>query len=127
MLVGVDLTVEYAFKHLFGREATRPILVDLLNQVLVPAPGHDIRRSCRAALPAAGGSWPVGEGTFVFAGAERIQYRSQQEKNMIFLLSRAGLRYNETAIAAGAQTERRLGAPATRCRGSAGRRGLAWR
>ncbi len=43
MILGIDPKVDYAFKHLFGREATRPILVDLLNQVLVPAPGHDIR------------------------------------------------------------------------------------
>src|ERR1700737_2047806 len=43
MIVGVDPTVDYAFKHLFGREATRPILVDVLNNILLPAPGHDIR------------------------------------------------------------------------------------
>jgi predicted transposase/invertase (TIGR01784 family) len=43
MIVGVDPTVDYAFKHLFGREATRPILIDVLNNVLIPAPGHDIR------------------------------------------------------------------------------------
>ena len=43
MIVGVDPTVDYAFKHLFGRDATRPILVDVLNSILAPAPGHDIR------------------------------------------------------------------------------------
>jgi hypothetical protein len=43
MIVGVDPTVDYAFKNLFGREATRPILVDLLNNVLAPGPGHAIR------------------------------------------------------------------------------------
>jgi hypothetical protein len=43
-------------------------------------------------------------------GAERFQFRSQEENNMIFLLSRTGLRYNETATVAGAQTERRGGA-----------------
>src|SRR6516164_9047795 len=32
-------------------------------------------------------------------GAERFLFRSQDEKNMIFLLSRAGLRYNEKTIA----------------------------
>jgi len=37
MIVGVGPTVDYAFKLLFGRVATRLILVDLLNQVLVPA------------------------------------------------------------------------------------------
>ncbi len=52
------------------------------------------------------------------AGAERFQFRSQEENNMMFLLSRAGLRYNEKAIA-----------PARRPIAGAvpGRRGLAWR
>jgi hypothetical protein len=44
------------------------------------------------------------------AGAERIQFRSKEENNIIFLLSGTGLRYNETATVAGAQTERRGGA-----------------
>jgi len=43
------------------------------------------------------------------AGAGRFQFRSQEENDMVFLLSRAGLRYNEKAIATGAQTERRGG------------------
>src|SRR5262245_30729999 len=38
-----------------------------------------------------------------------------------------GLRWEGKDTVAGAQTERRLGAPTTRCRGSAGRWGLAWR
>jgi predicted transposase/invertase (TIGR01784 family) len=42
MSLGIDPTVDYAFKHLFGRETTRPILIDLLNSVLAPAPGHAI-------------------------------------------------------------------------------------
>jgi predicted transposase/invertase (TIGR01784 family) len=42
MIVDIDPKVDYAFKHLFGREATRPILIDLLNQVLQPAVGHEI-------------------------------------------------------------------------------------
>ena len=32
-------------------------------------------------------------------GAERFKFRSQDENNMMLLLSRAGLRYNEKAIA----------------------------
>ena len=43
MLINIDPKVDYAFKHLFGREATRPLLIDLLNQVLAPAPGHHIQ------------------------------------------------------------------------------------
>jgi hypothetical protein len=34
-------------------------------------------------------------------------FRSQEKNDMLFLLSEAGLRYNDNAIAAGAQTERR--------------------
>jgi hypothetical protein len=48
-----------------------------------------------------------------------FQVRSQEENNMIFLLSRAGLRYNENVIAVGAQTKRRGDALAGE--------GLAWR
>jgi predicted transposase/invertase (TIGR01784 family) len=43
MIPGIDPKVDYAFKHLFGREETRPILMDLLDSVLNPAPGHHIR------------------------------------------------------------------------------------
>lgn len=43
MSVGVDPTVDHAFKHLFGRDATREILIDLLDSVLRPAPEHRIR------------------------------------------------------------------------------------
>ncbi|HVC92828.1 MAG TPA: Rpn family recombination-promoting nuclease/putative transposase [Pirellulales bacterium] len=42
MIVDVDPKVDYAFKHLFGREATRPILIDVLDKVLNPDPGHHI-------------------------------------------------------------------------------------
>jgi len=42
-LLGVDVKVDYAFKHLFGREATRPILIDVIDSVLNPPPGHHIR------------------------------------------------------------------------------------
>jgi len=43
MILGVDPKVDYAFKHLFGREASRPILIDVLNSILQPAPGKEIR------------------------------------------------------------------------------------
>src|SRR5580700_8296006 len=43
MILDVDPKVDYAFKHLFGRESTRSILIDLLDSVLNPAPGHHIR------------------------------------------------------------------------------------
>ena len=43
MILGIDPKVDYAFKHLFGREGTRPILIDVLDSVLNPAPGHRIR------------------------------------------------------------------------------------
>jgi predicted transposase/invertase (TIGR01784 family) len=43
MIFNIDPKVDYAFKHLFGKDSTRPILIDLLNQVLSPAPGHHIQ------------------------------------------------------------------------------------
>jgi predicted transposase/invertase (TIGR01784 family) len=43
MILGIDPKVDYAFKHLLGREATRPLLIDVLNQVLGPAPGHQLQ------------------------------------------------------------------------------------
>jgi predicted transposase/invertase (TIGR01784 family) len=43
MILGVTPTVDYAFKHLFGRDSTRPILINLLDSVLLPAPGHHIQ------------------------------------------------------------------------------------
>src|SRR5438876_2488988 len=43
MILGIDPKVDYAFKHLFGREATRLILMDLLDNILDPAPGREIR------------------------------------------------------------------------------------
>src|SRR6266436_3251376 len=42
MILGIDPKVDYAFKHLFGREATRPLLINLVDAVLDPAPGHHI-------------------------------------------------------------------------------------
>src|SRR5262249_46641806 len=43
MILDVDPKVDYAFKHLFGRDATRPLLIDLLDSILKPAPGRRIR------------------------------------------------------------------------------------
>src|SRR5207253_1577054 len=43
MILGIDPKVDYAFKHLFGREATRSILINVLDNVLNPAAGHQIR------------------------------------------------------------------------------------
>lgn len=43
MILNIDPKVDYAFKHLFGRETTRPLLIDLLNQVLAPPPGQQIQ------------------------------------------------------------------------------------
>src|SRR5438552_1365541 len=43
MLVDIDPKVDYAFKHLLGRESTRPILIDVIDKVLNPSPGHEIR------------------------------------------------------------------------------------
>jgi predicted transposase/invertase (TIGR01784 family) len=43
MILGIDPKVDYAFKHLFGREATRPILIHVLDSVLKPASGQHIR------------------------------------------------------------------------------------
>lgn len=40
MILGIDPKVDFAFKYLFGRETTRSILIDVLNAVLNPAPGH---------------------------------------------------------------------------------------
>ncbi len=42
MILDIDPKVDYAFKHVFGREATKSILIDLLNQVLDLASGHRI-------------------------------------------------------------------------------------
>jgi len=43
MLLGIDPKVDYAFKHLFGRDATKSLLISVIDSVLKPAPGHEIR------------------------------------------------------------------------------------
>jgi predicted transposase/invertase (TIGR01784 family) len=40
MILDVNPKVDYAFKHMLGRESTRPILIDVLDSVLNPAPGN---------------------------------------------------------------------------------------
>ncbi len=42
MILGIDPKVDYAFKHLLGREATRPILIDVLEKILNLPAGHHI-------------------------------------------------------------------------------------
>src|SRR5213595_1126111 len=43
MILGIDPTVDFAFKHLLGRESTRPILINVVDSVLNPAPGFHIK------------------------------------------------------------------------------------
>src|SRR5438105_1703397 len=43
MIPGIDPKVDYAFKHLLGRESTRPILIDVIDKVLNPPPGRHIQ------------------------------------------------------------------------------------
>src|SRR6266481_5834947 len=43
MILGIDPKVDYAFKHLFGRETSRPILIDVLDSVLQPPAGRHIQ------------------------------------------------------------------------------------
>ncbi len=43
MILNIDPKVDFAFKHLFGKDSTHPLLIDLLNQVLSPGPGHLIQ------------------------------------------------------------------------------------
>ncbi|HQU45503.1 MAG TPA: Rpn family recombination-promoting nuclease/putative transposase, partial [Pirellulales bacterium] len=42
MKTQTDPKVDYAFKHVFGREESKPALVSLLNAVLEPAAGEGI-------------------------------------------------------------------------------------
>src|SRR5438874_110053 len=43
MILGIDPTVDFAFKHLLGRESTRPILISVVDSVLNPAHGFHIK------------------------------------------------------------------------------------
>jgi predicted transposase/invertase (TIGR01784 family) len=43
MILDIDPKVDYAFKHLFGRDETRSILIDVIDSVLNPDPAHRIR------------------------------------------------------------------------------------
>jgi hypothetical protein len=40
MKIQIDPKVDYAFKHVFGREESKPALISLLDAVLQPAPGQ---------------------------------------------------------------------------------------
>ncbi len=40
MKPGIDPRVDYAFKKVFGSEASTPTLLDFLNAVLKPPPDH---------------------------------------------------------------------------------------
>jgi predicted transposase/invertase (TIGR01784 family) len=43
MILNVDHKVDYAFKHVFGRPETGPVLIDVVDSVLDPPPAHRIR------------------------------------------------------------------------------------
>src|SRR5438094_5225868 len=43
MILGVTPTVDYAFKHVFGRDSTRPLLINLVDSVLASAPAQRIQ------------------------------------------------------------------------------------
>ena len=40
MILGIDPKVDFAFKRMLGKESTRPILIDLIDSVRCPSPGH---------------------------------------------------------------------------------------
>jgi predicted transposase/invertase (TIGR01784 family) len=42
MILGVSPLVDYAFKHLYGRDKTRPLLIHVTDSVLDPPAGHHI-------------------------------------------------------------------------------------
>jgi predicted transposase/invertase (TIGR01784 family) len=42
MIIGIEPTVDYASKYLFGRESTKPILIDVLNEIRQLSPGKRI-------------------------------------------------------------------------------------
>jgi predicted transposase/invertase (TIGR01784 family) len=43
MIPRIDPKVDYAFKHVFGREQNQSLLVDLLHAVLEPSPQQQIK------------------------------------------------------------------------------------
>jgi predicted transposase/invertase (TIGR01784 family) len=43
MILDIDPKADYAFKHVFGRESTRPLLISVIDSVLNPPPGRHIR------------------------------------------------------------------------------------
>ena len=40
MILGIDPKVDFAFKRMLGKVSTRPILIDLIDSVRSPQPGH---------------------------------------------------------------------------------------
>src|SRR5258706_1411777 len=44
MILGIDPKVDFAFKFMLGRQSTQAILVDVLNKVLDPQPGGEIKQ-----------------------------------------------------------------------------------
>ena len=42
MILGIDPKIDFAFKYLFGRDSTRDNLIDAVNSVLQPPPGHAV-------------------------------------------------------------------------------------
>jgi alpha-D-ribose 1-methylphosphonate 5-triphosphate synthase subunit PhnG len=42
MKIKIDPKVDYAFKHVFGREESKPALISLLDAVLQPGAGQQI-------------------------------------------------------------------------------------
>jgi len=42
MIIGIEPTVDYAFKHVFGRPKTQPLLIHLTNAVLSRPAGHRV-------------------------------------------------------------------------------------
>jgi predicted transposase/invertase (TIGR01784 family) len=43
MILDIDPKEDYVFKRVMGREATKPILIDVLNQVIGPPPGRLVK------------------------------------------------------------------------------------
>ena len=43
MILDIDPKVDFAFKYMLGKESTRPILIDLANNVLGLSPGHQLQ------------------------------------------------------------------------------------
>ncbi|HVA51725.1 MAG TPA: NAD(P)-dependent oxidoreductase [Pirellulales bacterium] len=69
MKTQTDPKVDYAFKHVFGREQSKPALISLLNAVLQPAEGQEIASLELLLADAAARGIPVGNTPGVLDGA----------------------------------------------------------